>query len=57
MQFNFWPNRPLVVFVQRSRAGDHTFEVLLIFVSDGLLGVDRGKDIAQGMAMVSSEDQ
>ena len=54
--FNFWPNRPLVVFVQRNRAGDYTLEVLWIFVSDGLVGIDRGKDIAQGIAMASRKD-
>jgi hypothetical protein len=37
--------KTFIIFVQRDHARDHAFEVFGVFVSDGLIAINAGKDV------------
>ena len=39
--------KPLIIFVYWNHSGDHAFEILEIFVSNGLISIDCCKDIVK----------
>jgi hypothetical protein len=37
--------KTFIIFVQRDHTRDHAFEVFGVFVSDGLIAINAGKDV------------
>ena len=48
--------KTFIIFVQRDHARDHAFEMFGVFVSDGLITIDGGKNVVEGIAMFAGQD-